>query len=181
MSVVVLLCAGCGKDIRIRKCEWTRKVAENPERKFYCTRRCYAINGGGKYNLGRHLGHGDSSLLVPGNRGDDYSRFRFFMRRIRARKYKSDIDLQFLKELWEAQHGICSFSGLHMVLPKDTKEWENDPWNPWKASLDRVDSKKGYTRDNVRFISLMANLCKGPFRDEDVLKFCCAVTDHHKQ
>jgi hypothetical protein len=42
---------------------------------------------------------------------------------------------------------------------------------PDRASLDRIDSKKGYVRGNVEFISLMAQYAKNEWSRGDVEKF----------
>jgi hypothetical protein len=68
-----------------------------------------------------------------------------------------------------------------MALPRNTMAFEQDRHNPWKPSLDRIDSTKGYLKGNVRFVTAMANICKGAFPDEDVVAFCKAVAGYHGQ
>lgn len=53
--------------------------------------------------------------------------------------------------------------------------------SPWNASLDRIDNAKGYIQGNVRFITVMANLARSTFTDEQVLEFCHAVVQNHKK
>lgn len=43
--------------------------------------------------------------------------------------------------------------------------------SPESASLDRIDSSKGYTRDNVQIISSRANMMKSDATTEEMLKF----------
>lgn len=44
--------------------------------------------------------------------------------------------------------------------------------HPFKPSIDRIDSSKGYSIDNVRICWLIENLCKNTFSEEDVIEFC---------
>tara|TARA_X000000950_G_scaffold234904_1_gene285076 strand:+ start:286 stop:492 length:207 start_codon:yes stop_codon:yes gene_type:complete len=48
-----------------------------------------------------------------------------------------------------------------------------------RASLDRVNSSKGYVKDNVRFIAVIANYCKHSFSDDEVKLFCKAVVENN--
>ncbi|MEO1764581.1 MAG: hypothetical protein AAFR83_22070, partial [Cyanobacteria bacterium J06629_18] len=56
-----------------------------------------------------------------------------------------------------------------------TSDWENNILHPKTASLDRIDSCKGYVFGNVQFVSLMANYAKRDFLEEELLRFCEAV------
>jgi hypothetical protein len=67
-----------------------------------------------------------------------------------------------------------------MDLPRGGSQIESDKGNPWKVSLDRIDSDVGYLKGNVRFIILIANLCKQSWTDEGVIRFCNMVSEHHK-
>jgi hypothetical protein len=113
--------------------------------------------------------------LNPANRQDAFSPFRYFMRKARNRKHETDLDLPYLKALWETQGGRCALSGIEMVLPRNTLAWEKQTDDPWKPSLDRIDSSKGYTMGNVRYVTVMANLAKSRFSDEQLRRFCQAV------
>lgn len=43
------------------------------------------------------------------------------------------------------------------------------------ASLDRIDNSKGYLKGNVRFVSMMANLARSTFSDNELIRFCKSV------
>lgn len=174
MKTISIVCAGCKKVFEKPKNEWARQVRKDPNREFYCCMSCYGGNEANKH-LGHHLGRGNASLLNPGNRQDNLSSFRYFMNKARNRHRDYDIDLLYLKSLWEQQKGCCALSGIPMHLPRNTSDWEKIKWDPWRASLDRIDCSKGYMQGNVRFTTLIGNLCRNGFTDEDVLIFCEAV------
>ena len=86
----------------------------------------------------------------------------------------TDLTPEMLKSLWEGQRGVCPFSGWDLLLPDSTRGWGSGP-DPRNASLDRIDCSKGYVEDNVRFVSVMANLARQRFTDEQLREFCEAV------
>lgn len=73
----------------------------------------------------------------------------------RGKKYIiNDIDTIFIKELWKRQKGKCYWFNVDMSLEKVKKK---NSKNPLKASIDRLDNSKGYTKDNVVLSCYAAN------------------------
>jgi len=177
MGTMTLVCCGCGEPFEKRIAEVNRQRKRNPDHPFYCSRQCYGEHG----MKGNCRGPGNPENLRAGNRQDKFSSFRYYMKKAKSREHKdtTDLDLEYLRNLWKEQEGRCALSGVVMSLPRNTLVWEQDRGNPWKPSLDRIDSNKGYLRGNVRFITVMANLCKQSFSDEEVIAFCRAVVSHH--
>ena len=62
-----------------------------------------------------------------------------------------------------------------LFTPNCTSEWDSNVLHPKTASLDRIDSCKGYVFGNVQFVSVMANYGKRDFLEEELLRFCKAV------
>jgi len=175
IDVVELTCAGCACSFARSRSEVTRQERHARSR-FYCSRSCYARTVG-KYNLGADLGQGHVDVLNAGNRRDRWSPYRYFLRKARNRDPYTDLDLPYLADLWEQQVGRCAISGILMALPPDGLAWERLTRDPWKPSLDRMDSSHGYVRGNVRFVTVIANLAKGTFTDEELGAFCRAVVE----
>lgn len=107
MEPVELPCAGCGVVVSKRPSEVRRQRRQNSEREFFCSLACYA-RARGRENLGEHLGRGNVTVLRADNRQDEYSPFRYFMRKARVRFRRTDLTLVYLKELWEQQGGADS-------------------------------------------------------------------------
>ena len=175
MAKIELKCEQCNSLFLREKKEYNRAVKVG--RRNFCSRKCVGIAT--KNNLGNFLGNGNTEKLIPGNRQDEYSPFRYFVKKARERKHAYDIDVEYLKDLWEKQDGKCIFTGIKMKLHKNGTEWSKDKGNPWKSSLDRIDSSKGYLKGNVRFICNIGNMCKQSWDDETVLKFCQEVVKTH--
>jgi len=84
--------------------------------------------------------------------------------------------LQDLEKVWENQNGFCPYTGWEL----DHVPWRKTERNPKQCSLDRIDCEKGYTKDNIQFICMIANFAKNNFTNEQVLEFCKAVVENSK-
>lgn len=145
-------------------------------RKFYCSRSC-AVAAGNKIRIanGEKFGNILNFKGCLGRHKDEYSDFRYFLRKARQRnrlknQENTDLDLPFLKQLWETQNGICPVTGWTLILPTNDLKLSKDT-----ASLDRIDSEKPYLKSNVRFVAYMANIAKLTFTDEELVNFCKSV------
>jgi hypothetical protein len=95
----------------------------------------------------------------------------------KVRNIEFDLKIEDLWELLEFQNMKCKLSGIcigfglenGMNSRKDTT-----------ASLDRIDSKKGYTIDNVQWVHKRINMMKQSLSDDDFIFFCKAVANNVK-
>jgi hypothetical protein len=81
-------------------------------------------------------------------------------------------------QLWQKfveQRGRCAISGLALAL--HTKNTDTR----WNASLDRIDSSKPYTFDNVWWVDVRINLMKRELPLQDVLDRCRRIARHRKE
>ena len=69
-------------------------------------------------------------------------------RRCRDKGLVSEVDLEYIVELWNKQNGKCYYTGLDMEL-KTTLEKTETKTNKNIVSIDRKNSSLGYTKDNV--------------------------------
>jgi len=106
-------------------------------------------------------------LSMCNNRHDEFTGFRYILRNISKRFKDVDVDLQYLKDLWEQQKGICPYTGIHMSLP--TYKHNSDYFVT--ASLDRIDSSKGYVKGNLQYVVLPINFLKSTMSDLAVKRF----------
>ncbi len=63
----------------------------------------------------------------------------------------------------------CEASGIELV--SDTRGTGVGFANRYGASLDRIDSKRGYTKDNVRIVAIRMNIALGDLTDEQFEEF----------
>lgn len=142
---------------------------------FFCTGSCAAIKINSEITR-----TGNPQFLIADNHRDDYTPFRWFVLRGKDRdkrkNYGCNITVEYLKELWDKQKGICPLSGWNLKLPINASKWlEKSPAN---ASLDRIDNSIRYMKGNVRFVAVMANLARQDFTDDQVIEFCKAVANN---
>ena len=71
-----------------------------------------------------------------------------------------------------AQRFRCSLSGLPIRLPTDTYDKAST------ASLDRIDSSKGYIPGNVQWVHKKINMMKNRLPDSEFIALCAAVVKH---
>lgn len=157
---MLLRCCVCGQEFE--RCDAEYKRNQKIGRKVFCSRSCT-----GKLlvkNIPKESKRWDH--LPKGSTSDEYSPFRWHLKNIRRRNKVFTISLQDLKEQWEKQKGICPYTGW--VLKNMSSSKEQLPKTPDRASLDRIDSKKGYVKGNIQFVSLIAQFAKNSW-DESVL------------
>ena len=81
----------------------------------------------------------------------------------RSRGLCFDITLKDLDTVFEKQHRCCALTGT-------TLQWNVD------ASVDRIDSSKGYTVDNIQIVHKEINMMKRDYTQEQFVRWCVAVS-----
>lgn len=164
MEMVDLICIQCNKDFVREVKEHTRNLKLG--RRPFCSLSCSAkyLNEHGETNP-----KGYTPNLKRGRDLDKYSPFRWHLLRVKGRKkFVSDLDLEYLKKLWEQQNGKCPYTQVCLKLPNTTGDRVSELDF---ASLDRIDSTKGYLKGNVQFVSLFINFAKNKFSRQQVEEF----------
>jgi hypothetical protein len=75
------------------------------------------------------------------------------------------------------QNNCCALSGLPIRIADTIKGDMNR--KETTASLDRIDSTKGYTRNNVQWVHKNVNKMKVDLDQSTFIKLCRAVALHH--
>lgn len=82
-----------------------------------------------------------------------------------------------IEEAWETferQGGMCALSGAPISFAASTSSVSPEA----TASLDRIDSKRGYISENIQWLHKDVNRMKWDLRLEDFLRWCHAVSAH---
>ena len=170
MKRIELVCL-CGKKFERPLIEHNRSKKLN--RAEYCSRECagkaatkfvlpYAGRNS-KYDISKH----------SANQKDEYTPFRTHLNRARRRSKEVTATLDDLKKQWEKQNGICAYTKVKLQFPH--YKHANDIIHT--ASLDRIDSNRGYVADNIQWISMVANFAKQSMTHEQMLEFVKIVKE----
>jgi hypothetical protein len=98
-------------------------------------------------------------------------------RNAEARDLEVAVDWEFCKALLKKQEYRCALSGVLIWLPDCTSQVLD---NMGTASLDRIDSRKGYLPGNVQWVHKDYNILKMDWDEKDFIAMCCAVADHFR-
>jgi len=107
--------------------------------------------------------------------GTHYLSIKFGAKR---RGISFDVSPDFLWELYLKQHKLCALSGQPIVLVNKIKN-NNVDWSIVTASLDRIDSLKGYTEENIQWVHKRVNLLKNDFTEEELLYWAKKIVEKH--
>lgn len=93
----------------------------------------------------------------------------------KGRKIKYNLKPKYLWDLFLKQNKKCALSGININFgneAKDTRYIEET------ASLDRIDSSKGYIPGNVQWVHKTVNMMKQAYNETDFLKWCRRIVKH---
>lgn len=96
------------------------------------------------------------------------SRFAKIQRSAIKRNIPFEVTIEYLWNLFIEQNHTCAITGDCIEHIKD-------------ASLDRIDSSKGYIKGNVQWVTYQANVSKHTMSMESLYEFCKKVLNHANQ
>lgn len=96
------------------------------------------------------------------------SRFARIQRSAIKRNIPFEVTIEYLWNLFIKQNHTCAITGDCIEHIKD-------------ASLDRIDSSKGYIKGNVQWVTYQANVSKHTMSMESLYEFCKKVLNHVNQ
>jgi len=174
--LITFVCDSCGKQETKPKSEYDRNIKLG--RNNYCSRSC-TMKAASKKNIEaiklRANSQENLDRLQSYRDNQKGSLFSYTLRNVRKRFKEFDLDLKYLEDLWELQKGICPYTKIKLILPKYTNSI-TDPTH--RASLDRMDSSKGYIKGNVQFISTSINYMKSTMSHQQTLDFLQLITSN---
>lgn len=169
-------CRHCKKDYRNIAC--TVPIYQNSQGKWCST--CSGCNTEQAYSRKDHakqseLGDWQCKKCVASTKsfdnnlpvGDIQRLYNKFRKSANNRKIAWGINI---KEFESCYTGKCALTGWDISMS----------YKNCTASLDRIDSSKGYKLDNVQWVHTMVNMCKNKYDSEKFISMCKAVADKVK-
>jgi len=128
-------------------------------------RRCFRLRSSNNQKIRHHTG------------GVDYH-LSYIMRAVRHRARKNNIecyiDAEFLNVLLKKQGGRCAISGITLTFAKGQGHISTN------ASVDRINSTRGYTSDNVQLVAHQVNTMKSNLNLSELMTWCNLILNNNK-
>lgn len=105
------------------------------------------------------------------HRGIRVSWFNKFRTGAETRGIEWGLTIDDVADLYEQQSGKCALSGDSIVFP--------EVGHPQKAlaSIDRIDSSKGYVKDNVQLLTRQVNMMKQSYSQQLFIETCMKIAN----
>lgn len=95
----------------------------------------------------------------------------------RGRVLEFSISIEYAWQLFIKQGKKCALSGIDLNMNYRSRGRNKEPHT---ASLDRIDSSKGYIEGNVQWVHKHINIMKGRHSDDYFIKMCKLIAEHNK-
>lgn len=144
----------CGKEKVIRQTHLIKKIRKS------CGCR--------RYNFGNKN---------PGWKGYGEISASYFLKikgHAKNKNHKFDITCEDIWKLFLKQKRKCALTNLDLNFQSSTTTWDGT------ASLDRIDSSKGYTIDNVQWVHKDINSMKRDFTEKQLFEYCKLICINKK-
>lgn len=96
------------------------------------------------------------------------------------RELEFDITIEYIQQLLEDQNYKCALSGLPICGSLNSTVKRCYTYSEQTASLDRIDSSKGYIMGNVQWVHKKINFMKQSLSDSEFIYFCNNVYANNK-
>lgn len=90
---------------------------------------------------------------------------KIFSKLKRGAKHRNlcfEITIEDIQEQFEKQNKSCAFSGISLIFGHT-------------ASVDRIDSREGYTKDNIQIVHKQLNMIKRDTPNDEFINWCILV------
>lgn len=133
----------------------------------------------------RHLKRLDvkiKKLYVEAKRSSGYrsingSHFSSIKKSAQIRCLKFEVSKEQIHDLFLIQKCKCKISGVELTMPENNNDYITGDFT---ASLDRIDSSKGYTIDNIQWVHKKINIMKQNMSDQEFIDWCRIISDFNK-
>ena len=153
-----LACPSCGKDR-----EYVKK--ESFERAASLKSTCYSCRTIRNNQKRKGTKQKENNPAWKGYKDVPGKTFSKLKRDAERRNLCFEITIEDIQEQFEKQHKTCAFSGVTLIFGHT-------------ASVDRIDSREGYTKDNIQIVHKQLNMIKRDTPNEEFISWCVLVARH---
>lgn len=94
------------------------------------------------------------------------------------RNIKVEITIDDIKQLYNKQTGLCALSMFRMTHNKQPNDSSTHINNKFNISVDRIDSSKDYTIDNIQLVCAIVNIIKYNMGTNEFIDVCKKICKH---
>lgn len=98
------------------------------------------------------------------------------VKRATRRNQTISITKKYAYKLFLKQNKLCALTGIPLYIPVNASEYLE---RKGTASIDRIDSGKGYTPENVQWVHKDVNRMKNAFSQNYFVKMCNLIAKNH--
>lgn len=99
-------------------------------------------------------------------------------KRAKLKNIEFNITLSDIEDLIKKQNNMCALSGVELDWDVCDEISSSRSYPYSRASLDRIDSSKGYTLDNVQLVTNNINKAKSTMTTNEFIFMCRQVVDY---
>lgn len=100
--------------------------------------------------------------------------FKDISNRAQKKKLTFEITKQDIIDLYHKQNGLCALTGNVLAYTANMADGRHIV-NPRNLSVDRIDSTKGYTKDNIQLVCAQINRIKDNLTIDKLIEICRLV------
>lgn len=119
---------------------------------------------------------GEESHVYRGYKGIPRQFYTELKSNASRRKLEFNLNIEYLWNLLEKQSFKCKISGIFIEIPSIYRVNLTNT-----ASLDRIDSSKGYIEGNVQWVDRRINFMKQRMSDNEFIEVCEEVVKYQKE
>lgn len=148
---------------------WLCKCDCGSDPKWVPKDRLFRENSQGCYDCRGKRTSGKNNVNWSGYESISGTMFNHIKQSAKARDIDFKIDIKYLDELWIKSVGKCALSSMDITLKNSLSG---------TASLDRIDSSKGYVKGNVQWVHKNVNIMKRALSQDEFINICRLVADN---
>lgn len=94
----------------------------------------------------------------------------------KRRNHKVNITRDYAYSLFLKQNKKCAISGLDIKFAENNQDYNK---RNQTASLDRIDSSKGYIKENIQWVHKDINIMKNEYSMDKLLNYCKLIYNYN--
>ncbi len=92
----------------------------------------------------------------------------------KQRNIDFDVSIEYLWGVYIQQNKKCPYTNIDLILKPKSSDFRT----PENASLDRIDSSKGYVEGNVQWVYKRVNNMKNDMTHDEFIELCTIISRH---